>query len=41
MLSDFQGFIEEYPEFKWNSDKLALKVELRMLFWLLIALSRY
>ena len=41
MLSNYQGFIEVYPQFNWMSDKLALKTELRMLFWLLVSLLRY
>jgi len=27
--------------FNWKNDKLALKIELRMLFWAMIALSQY
>jgi hypothetical protein len=27
--------------FNWKTDKIALKIELRMLFWALIALSQY
>ena len=41
ILSHYQGFIEVLPQFNWMSDKLALKTELRMLFWLLLSLLRY
>lgn len=41
MLSNYEAFIEDFPQFNWRSDKLALKTELRMLFWLLITLLRY
>lgn len=30
-----------FPEFDWKSDKIAFKIELRMLFWLLLAFSQY
>jgi len=36
-------FIEnqEFGEFNWNNNKIAFKIELRMLFWMLLALSQY
>ncbi len=36
-------FIEnkEFGEFTWNHNKIAFKIELRMLFWMLLALSQY
>jgi len=36
-------FIEnqEFGEFSWNNNKIAFKIELRMLFWMLLALSQY
>ena len=39
-LSLFKNTLE-YNSFNWKTDKLALKIELRMLFWALIALSQY
>ncbi len=30
-----------FTEFDWKSDKIAFKIELRMLFWLLLAFSQY
>jgi len=32
---------QEYGEFTWNNNKIAFKIELRMLFWMLLALSQY
>lgn len=36
-------FIEnqEFGDFNWNTNKTAFKIELRMLFWMLLALSQY
>ena len=36
-------FIEnqEFGEFNWNNNKIAFKIELRMLFWMLLAFSQY
>ena len=41
ILSNFQAFFEIYPQFDWKSDILALKTELRMLFWFCLALLRF
>jgi len=41
ILSNFQAFLEVYPQLNWKSDILAFKIELRMLFWLCISLLRY
>ena len=32
---------DEINEFDWKNDKIAFKVELRMLFWLMLAFSQY
>jgi len=36
-------FIEnqDFGDFNWNNNKIAFKIELRMLFWMLLALSQY
>ena len=41
VLSNFQAFFETYPQFNWKSDIISLKIELRMLFWICLALLRY
>jgi len=32
---------EDFSDFNWNHNKIAFKIELRMLFWMLLALSQY
>jgi len=36
-------FIEnqDFGDFNWDNNKIAFKIELRMLFWMLLALSQY
>jgi hypothetical protein len=41
ILSNLQAFSGTYPQLNWKSDILALKTELRMLFWSCLALLRY
>ena len=41
ILSNFKAFFEVYPQLDWKSDILALKAELRMLFWVCFSLLRY
>ncbi|MHA2288889.1 MAG: hypothetical protein ACXABG_08880, partial [Promethearchaeota archaeon] len=33
--------VQEFDDFKSYNNKIAFKVELRMLFWMLVALSQY
>jgi hypothetical protein len=39
-LSVFKNTLDTY-HFNWKTGKLALRIELRMLFWAMIALSQY
>jgi len=39
-LNLFKGE-SSFNEFDWKNDKIAFKIELRMAFWLLLALSQY
>jgi hypothetical protein len=51
IISGFLNFLNQnvnmfkdeskFTEFNWKNDKIAFKIELRMLFWLLIAFSQY
>ena len=41
ILSNFEAFFEIYPQFNWKTDIVALKTELRLLFWFSLAMLRY
>ncbi|MBY8987873.1 MAG: hypothetical protein KGD61_05415 [Candidatus Lokiarchaeota archaeon] len=43
LTQNLNFFIEnqDFGDFVWNHNKIAFKIELRMLFWMLLALSQY